>query len=282
MFEKINLHNATPILVVIFFVIAIFLRGQGDNTSNNNLMSVANFLFGIFVAFAVANGHSKITRINQVLKDHEGEILFIYKASSSWGDEVKKKIQKLSDSYLIDQLDYFLSDFKYSSKTYFELFDYVLELPTKTEVQKSLYGNMVNALHDGLKQRKNVEALVSDRMSFFEWFSILTLLCINIFFSFYMNDGSWVTMMAAVLISISAIVITFVLRDLDILRWKEDTWIWEPLENLFKEMDLLPYYPEDVVKSKRASVEKGSSIRIAKYPNKYPDMSDKKIEEIVV
>lgn len=83
-------------------------------------------------------------------------------------------------------------------------------------------------------------------------------------------------MILTILLSTSSFIFILILRDLDGLFWKEQDWIWEPLNQLFSELDLIPYYPVDVIKQKRAKLEKGLKIRVAYYPNPYPDQSGKK------
>lgn len=276
-----NTKTTTLILIlgIIFLIIALSLIGNGLNTSNNNLMALSTFMFGIFVAFAISNAHSKIRQINEAIKAEEGNTLFIYKSINLWNEETKQKVQKLIDKYLIDQIDYYLWDFKYSSKSFMKLYDFILQLESKNDSQKTVYANMISTLADSFKQRKQVEALVTERMSYTEWLSVLLLLLVNIIYMFNMNDGSLINIIATVSLSITSITFAFLLRDLDSLRWKESTWIWEPLQNLFKELDLVPYFA-DIVQSGRIKAIKGEKIRVAEYPNKYPDMTGKIIKEI--
>ncbi|MDD2822599.1 MAG: hypothetical protein PHQ59_00825 [Candidatus Daviesbacteria bacterium] len=270
------------VLGIVFIAAAIVYKGSGANTSTSNLMSLSTFMFGIFVAFAIANAHGKIRKINEAINDEEGNTLFIYKSLSLWGEEVEQQAQSLIDDYLIDQIDYYLWDYKYSSKSFMRLFDFIVQLDCKNEAQKILYGNMINALSDSLKKRKQVESLVNERMMPVEWLSVLSLLLVDIIYVFNMNDGSLINIAATILLSVTAIVFIVILRDLDALSWKESTWIWEPLDNLFKEIGLLPYYPDDVIKAGKIKPTTKEKIRLATYPNRYPDMSGKIVSEIEI
>ena len=279
--SKTRTKTIIILFAIVFIFLALFLKGSGSNTSNNNLMALSTFMFGIFVAFSIASAHDKIRKINEFTNAEEGNSLFIYKALGLWGEGVKQKVQKLIDEYLIDQIDYKLQDFHYSSRSFMKLFDFVLNIDCKTDAQKTIYGNIVSTLEDSLKNRKQVESLVKERMALVEWVSIIILLLVNISFMFNMNDGSTINIFSTILLSIASIILVLILRSLDSLNWKESTWIWKPLENLFKELDLLPYYA-DVVTSGRVKLDKGTKIRIAEYPNKYPDMTGKIVKEIEI
>ena len=84
-------------------------------------------------------------------------------------------------------------------------------------------------------------------------------------------------MIATVSMGITAVL--YLLYDIDNLQWKEDKLIWIPLTQLFKDMNSSPYFPKKVYQRINLKLEK-EKIRLATYPNKYPDFSGKKIEEI--
>lgn len=267
---------------MIIFFLAILVKGGSVSNQLENLFSVSSFLFGIYVAFSISNNLGKSSKINETLKADAGIWLFVYKSSDLFGAPVKKKVQGLIDAYFIEQIDYFLKDFKYSNKSFFKLFDFLLKLKPETDSEKALYGVYAASMSESVKNRKMVETLVRERMSRFEWLSIISLLSVILFFVFYINDGSLISIVSSILLATSAVVLVFVLRDLDNLQWKEQVWIWNQLEALFYEFDLLPYYPKDVVGSGRVVPAKGQKIRLAEYPNPYPDMNGKSVKTVEV
>ncbi len=141
---------------------------------------------------------------------------------------------------------------------------------------------MVRILIETTKNRKQVEALVRRSMLRFEWAILLTLLAVILFCLFSLNNGTAVSIITTTLLSSAAITLVFVLKDLDSLRWKEEYGIWDPLGDLFLELDLLPYYPKTVLDTGRTRLKKGQKVRIAEYPNPYPDITGKKIKIIEV
>ena len=270
------------LIVDVELFIAIFIHGGGYNDYINAIVMVATAIFSILIAFLISMAHGRLTKINETLKQHEGNLLFIYQLTDLFGEQSKKEVQELIDLYLIDQLDYYLYDFKYSNKSFFKLFTYLIKLEAKNPTQEISYASIQSAIADCSKDRKIVESLVNERLSILEWFSIVSLLSLIIFIVFYMNTGGLVEIVITVVLSSSVIALTFVLKQLNNLSWKEDSWIWEPMQILFKELDLIPYLPDGVVKKHRARIAVGEKIRIAHYKNTYPDMTEKTIEIIEI
>lgn len=108
------------------------------------------------------------------------------------------------------------------------------------------------------------------------------MLGVILFTLFYINNNTLPSIIITVLLSTSAVIILLILRDIDALMWKEDKWIWVPLEQAFKEMDLLPYFPDSVLFPGRVKLKKGEKVRVAYYPREYPDRSGKKVKVITV
>lgn len=270
------------VLVLVGCSVAIFIPGNGTNDYINTAVSIASLIFSILIAFLISSAKDKLTKINETLKEHEGNLLFVYQSMDVFGHRAKEDVKVLIDKYLIDQLDYMLSDFKYSNKSFIEYFKYLLHLNPQNFIEQTAYSNLQSSLVDSTKQRKVVESLVSEKLSFLEWFSIYSLLGFIVFTIFYLITGSFISIVATILLSLSAISLTYVLYQLDNLSWKEDSWIWEPIQILFKELDLVPYLPNDVVINRRAKLEKGVKVRVAHYKSMYPDMSGKSVEIIEI
>ncbi len=272
-------------LVAFFFsaFIATFIKIRpGADDTIKTLFGATTFLFGIFLAFSIADSRSRFNKITTALEMNRAAYLGIYQFSGVLGPKVQMKIQKLIDNLLIDTLDYFLTDYKYSSKSFLNLSEYVINLEPETKSEQNAYSSMTKILIGTLNNRKQVEALVRRSMLRFEWAIILILLFIILFCLFSLNDGTLVSIVTTTLLSTATITLVFVLRDFNSLRWKEEYGIWDPLGDLFRELDLLPYYPRAVLNEKRVKLEKGQKVRIVEYPNPYPDMTGKEVKVVEV
>jgi hypothetical protein len=282
MFRNIKILDLVLFSFFLFVLIAVFLPGPGSNNIMGTLFTVASFLFGIIIAFSINNSIGRFNKIVEALKADEAHLLNLYRLSGCFDQKIKEKIKKLIDEYLIAQIDYYLIDYKYSNKKFFELADFITGIKPKNSHQEIVYEKMLDATSELALNRKQVEVNLSLSMVPFEWVCVLTLLAIILFCIFYSNNGQTVMVVTSVLMSTAAVILALILRDLDNLIWKESYWIWENLNQLFEEMNLLPYYPKGVLVSGRAKISRGQKVRVAIYPNPYPNFEGKIIKEFEV
>ncbi|MCL5432649.1 MAG: hypothetical protein M1524_00850 [Patescibacteria group bacterium] len=278
-----NLNISTGILLGFIFslTVSVFFNGYPKGEQFSILISATSFLFGIFVSFLINDSRSNLNHINEILKSDEATLQSIYEVSIAFGKDVQDSVRNLMDKYLTDQIDYYLEDFKYSNKSFKELYRYIVSLKPKNAQENYAYSNMLSALSSSSINRKRVETFVQNKILIIEWIVVLILLVLELFFIFYFNSGDLISIILSTLLSTSAIVLVLILKDFDNLKRNEDKWIWEPLGNLFQSLGLVPYYPMATIKDNRAKIRKGEKIRVAEYPNNYPDMSDKKVNEII-
>lgn len=265
---------------VFSLIVSYFFNGYSHGEQFSILISATSFLFGIFVSFLINDSRSNLNQVNEILKSDEAILSSIYEASIVFGKEVKDSIRSLLDKYLIDQIDYYLEDFKYSDKSFRKLYGYIVSLDPKNAQQNLVYSNMLFALSNSSINRKKVETFVQNKILNFEWMVVLILLILELFFIFYFNSGNLISVILSTFLSTSAIALVLILRDFDSLKRNENKWIWEPLSNLFHSLGLVPYYPSEAIKENRAKIRKGERIRLAEYPDVYPDMTNKKVKEI--
>ncbi|MBU0975467.1 MAG: hypothetical protein ABIE03_00055 [Patescibacteria group bacterium] len=268
----------TSFFTIVFVFLATFITGGEQSDQVQTLLGVSSFIFGIFLAFYTANSHGRFNDVMKGLRIDSGILKFIYLSSKLFPEQVQERIKTLIDNYLIEQLDYFLYDFDKSQKQLDDLFEYILFLKPETKEQQTAYDNMIDEMNEATKNRKQVESNVTAHLSIFEWSILIVLLVIILFCLFYINDSTIISILLTTMLSTASAIMLLTLYDLDSLRWQEQYRIWDPLQRLFREMNLLPYYPDAAIASGRIRPLKGK-VRIAHYPNKYPDMSGKEIEE---
>lgn len=275
-----NITTGILLSFVFSLIVSYFLNGYSHGEQFSILISATSFLFGIFVSFLIDDSRSNLNQINETLKADEAIWSSIYEVSIVFGKEVQDFIRSLLDKYLIDQIDYYLEDFKYSNKSFTKLYRYIVSLDPKNTQQNSVYSNMLFALSSSSINRKKVETFAQNKILGVEWIVILMLLILELFFIFYFNSGTLISVILSTFLATSAITLALILRDFDSLRRNEDKWIWQPLNNLFHSLELVPYYPMDAIKENRTKIRKGEKIRVAEYPDVYPDMTNKNVNEI--
>jgi len=80
--KRISISEGVIVSFVIFVLAAFFIKGPGPNNQIETLLSVSSFLFSIFVAFSIANNHSRYNQLTMTLKEHDGAMLFLYQIST--------------------------------------------------------------------------------------------------------------------------------------------------------------------------------------------------------
>lgn len=266
--------------IIIFSIVAIFIHGPGISDLIVALLSVSSFLFGIFIAFAIANRQSRFNSIRTALRRDDAMLLVIYKLSASFGPKVSQKCRELIDNFLVNSIDYELVDYEKSVSKFNELFDFFVKIEPKTESQKAAYDNIIGALKESSVNKKEIIHWMNEKMLIFEWGSLLILGFIILISLFIINNNSTISVLITVLLGTSLILFLSILRKLDNLRWKEESWIWNPLIQLFIELGLSPYIPKSVLDKRGLKLKKGITYRIVRYPSPYPDFSDKTIKII--
>lgn len=272
-----SIGKVTLFSLIAFAILAIFVRGYEPSNIIIALLSVSTFLFGIFGAFIMQDRFARLNELRSILRSDDSLHISIYKMSAIFGKNVQRKSQKLIDSYIIKTIDYALDDYHKADKEFLALYDHVVSLKPKNTRQTEVYGSLLGCINKANENRNSIGYRVRNKMQKYEWFSLVGLLATVVFIVFYINDGSLSFMIISVLISTASVMLLLLVRELDSLRWKEQKWIWEPLEDVFSDLGLLPYYPEEVLRSDRVTPKKGTKVRIAYYPKPYPDFSGKKV-----
>jgi ABC-type multidrug transport system fused ATPase/permease subunit len=269
------------IAFIVFFLISLFLPGNGDSNLIEIILGAATFLFGIILAFSTANRHARFSAIRQGLREQDALLLSIYELSKVFDKKISEEIRSRIDALLMVQVDYKLVDFDKCVKKIEELYYYIEKIKVKNSNQERSLGFMFENAENLLKIEKEVSYHVKDRIMPYEWISLLVLSGVILFSLFYLMESNTISVIVIPLLSTTLILLLLVLEELDSLRWQEQNWIWDPLSNLFIELDLIPYFPEALFLQKRLKLESLKEIkevRIAKFTNKYPNLEGKTIE----
>lgn len=279
---KANIAKLLIIFTIIYVVLAVVINGHGFEHFTDALLSAASFLYGILISFAISKSQEKLSTVNNLLKVDEAHLLSIYRLSGQFGEKISDEVRKLIDNHLMDQIDYKLIDFDKSGDSFRELYDYLLDLKPDTKKQETIYSQILTLLNEMSSNRKRVETTILDKISSYEWIGLIALLILSDVLILNLNINTTFSIIASTTLAVIALLLLLVLRDLNLLRWKVQDWIWDPLHNLFLSLGLLPYYSEFVLQYGEARPPEGSKIRVARYARAYPDMSGKIIEEITV
>jgi hypothetical protein len=246
-------------------------------------MQVAPFIFGILIAFSIANRHSRISSIRRELRRQDAVLLNIYSLSKTFGSAVSSEIHRKIDALLMIQLDYDIVDFDKVVPKLLELRSVILKIKPDP-LRDHIFEKMVDNADSLTEIQKEVSYQAKSRMLFYEWITLIVLAGV-IITSLYGDHGFVpLSFILVPFISSSLVLLFAILYELDVLKWQERQWIWEPLTELFEELDLLPYYPEAIFNGDRMKIHElgAERFRIAHYPNPYPDISGKSVEVVTI
>lgn len=272
-------NNPTHLMVLAFLCflgLALFSGGDGLTDASKILLTVTSFVFGFYINSLITQSRNRHAKVVEALREEGGYIKAIYYITSGvFPAKVIDEERKIIDKYLVAGMDYKVIDYAKSAPHFRELFNHIMKIEAQTKQQEVAYGHLVRIVGEISKSRNRIEALVKERVSSFEWMTVAILLSLVIYFVFSLNTGTMLSIAITSFIATALTMLIIILQGLDSLRWKEDMWFWAPLEELFLSLDLLPYYPKILVDTHRLKLKKGNPVRLASYPNEYPNMQGK-------
>lgn len=257
-----------------------FIGKDVDSGVARILLSSSTFLFGVFIAFSISNAHRRIDAIFNSLNQHNAILLYIYKSARVFDTKTQKKVQQHIDSYLISTIDYYITDLKFTFSEFENLFEYLDSIEPKNKKQERVWDQYNRKYAQLTETRKHIEVLARAGLLKLEWLVVFSLLGVIVFFILSLSSGSLSATIASTILITAIVVLVYLLHNLNSLSWKERHKIWRPLHQLFRELDLEPYYPAPVVEQKRAIPKSGDMIRLAYYHGQYPDVKDKTVKKI--
>lgn len=201
--------------------------------------------------------------------------------SKFFGKKVQTQWRKSIDNFLIKQLDYKLEDFDESMGDALEFYDRLFKLKPKNLPQKEAFDVMIDNIDDLVENHKEVSFLIHTRIMLLEW-DVILLLWANIMFClFYTAELTIVSRIFVPLLGTAITLLLIILRELNNLTWQESGWRWRPLAVLFKDLGLVPYFPESILRRmEKPDLIKMKKCRMATFPKIYPDFRGKKVKLI--
>ncbi|MFZ5955102.1 MAG: hypothetical protein ACOYT4_01650 [Nanoarchaeota archaeon] len=273
------------LLFIMFVIAGWIIKAKEILVFSNIVLSgylvISSFIFGILIAFSISGRRARLNSIRENLREQDAILLNIYNLSKLFGNKIIKKVRNKIDDYLILQLDYKLEDFGKSIQGLMRLNEFLEKVESKTKLQEEAKSKILDQADELTKIHKKVFYEVKEKMMAYDWFSLFILSGVIIFCLFYINNNTIMSIFITGIISTSLVLLFFILIELDNLKWQEQNWIWIPISELFLELGLMPYFPEEVFKKKRLNykkIKKNGKIRIAHYPEKYPNMAGKTVE----
>ncbi|MCP4304338.1 MAG: hypothetical protein GY788_05560 [bacterium] len=112
-----------------------------------------------------------------------------------------------------------------------------------------------------------------------EWVGLMALLMLQLALLAAVGSATALAAVGSAVVGAVLALLFVVMWELDRLRFQEDAWAWIPLASLFRNLgDELPYYPAPAIGAGRC--RPSGRVRVASYPEPYPDMSGKVINVV--
>lgn len=277
--HKISIYLELALTYSIFLAIAYFYQGPGLQGNIDKVLSIATFLFAVNLGFSIANRKSRLDSIRSLLRKNDALILTVYEASKVYGKEITDKTRTLIDNMLIKQIDCNLVDFDKTTPELIELFQHSQGFKI-THTDEEPKKTMVDSCRQLLLDQKEIIYWVKDKMMLFEWISLVIFGAIMIICVYALSDRTILSITVLPLAATAIVLLIYVLRDINNLGWQEENWIWNPLIDLFQELDLPPYLLAVLFRNGRLDKKKlnlPKEYRLVEYAHPYPDISDKTV-----
>lgn len=279
-----NLYFMAAASFLVFFTFYYIYNPTTLSDGFDTLLGIASFLFGFYVVSAIATAKSQHESVMSHLKDTEGMLVTIHGLVNVFDTKSQKIVLDKIDNYLVQTIDYKLEiDYDKSGASAVELLNILQSLKPKNDKQKTAQSDSIAIMENLLTSRALIETSTKDRISVFEWLIISMLFCVILFFIFSISkEGAGILLIILKsIVSSSLLMMLIVLYRYDTLKWGKNEWVWKRLTIVFVNLGLEPYFPDLVIKYGETEKPKGK-IRIANYPNKYPDMTGKvvTVEEV--
>jgi hypothetical protein len=182
---------------------------------------------------------------------------------------------------MVAQMDYLPQDYEMSQPEFNAMAEAVQSITTVDARQVATFQVLLGEVNELTKNRKNLESLVRASLPVFEWANLVILLLIIVACLFFLNDGTLFISLVTAMLATAGVIMLFILRELDNLRWQENARIWAPFQQLFVDLGFLPYYPDVTLTTGRIKPRFGK-LRIATYPHPYPSIVGKRVRIVNV
>jgi hypothetical protein len=258
---------------------SLIWRGRADLGTLQVLVAAAYFLFGVFVAFALDSARNRMSKVDDLLKVDEANFLALYELAGTLGADEQAQLTELIDAHMQDQIDYRLRDFDRSAPSHLRILRHVAAAAADDDAGSAIIREqMLTLILQTNANRTQVETSVGGGLSKAEWTCIFALFALLYLTLPFFDTGTVFGSLLVAMLSATLAVFVAILWKVDHLRWQEGEWIWKPLDRLFRNIGRLPYYPKPLLEEKRASPV--GRIRVADYPQPYPEVEGKVVEEV--
>ena len=243
-----NMHFRHGILISIIacFIASVFFPGVGPNSIIETLLIFIGILFGIIVGFFISDLYSRFQAIKEnAAIDSSGMATYYSFAQIFASKRNKKWLEKQRDminNYIRKFMPLPWGRYDETEPEFSEILNSLKEVEYKTDKENETYSNMLAILSGISDAREKLVINGKDHLTTGEWGITLSLAILLLFSLFYVKTLDIVSVIFTWFLSASIIMLLFVIRDLDNLKFGENSVSVEPYERVFDAIDKPRYY----------------------------------------
>lgn len=267
------------VLIGMFFVVVRVLIGSDGfaRSIDGALLAPVVVLYSLFVSFVISAQRARYNEFFEYNRSESSVLYSLHVFSEALKAEQRSQITNLIDRYLIMQMDYRLKDFKETDRGFTDLAEYLVALKVSRSEQTEAKDKILDLIPSAQEKRYNMQTLISEGVARSEWVTILSLYAITIYSFLMFKTPDIVSVLIGALVCTASTMLVLILHKLDSLSYRSSEKIAEPIQRLFIDLGLMPYYSRPMLASGRVKPIEGIKVRVASYPNKYPDMAGKEV-----
>jgi hypothetical protein len=243
---KFDLHvtkSTITFFVSVFIIIsaATYLPISKPDFDIGPLFSSVSLLFGILSGFAISILWGRQERVRDSLNDETGILYSIYYRAASIGTDFQKRLADFIDAYLIPQLDYELSEYETSRKSFVDLYNFVLNYdfkPKDNDSKKRMLELLERNLHNRVITSFHAKAKLVPYLSYSIY--ILGVILLGLIFS--MREVSYVSTVITILLSSTVVLVLLLINDLNEMRLWLNVFLETGINQVFDVIGKKRYY----------------------------------------
>ena len=264
-----QIKHITLLTLILSLVFAIVIPPFGAEKSAEMMLAVLGILFGIVVGFFINDLWTRFEHIREnVSTEVSGLTTYfsfvkILASTSKKHMPFLKETKELISKYLIKFFHVEWHEYKKTDKEFDDIIDSLKDIPPlTTSKQSKTYNNMLPVLFKISTAREKLTMFGSDKLSKAEWGVVISLALTLLFALFSLKTKEITSIIFTWLLTFSIVMLLFVMRDLNNLKFGEDIISFEPYESIFDEMGEKRYYLKEDIESGRVKPPKGVKYKI--------------------
>ncbi|MFA6421960.1 MAG: hypothetical protein WCV92_00980 [Candidatus Buchananbacteria bacterium] len=252
---KKNLYILISVFVILIPLIIPKYNLAFDISS---LLTIVTLIFGLLIGFFIAGALTNHINLNSQLANGNATLTIVYNLTKLINKKESKKLSSAIDTYLIETLNNSLIYHnKNTDDEFYKIINLIDNIKSPNNAPSvSIYQNLHSAKADLFRIRQNIIQIAPKTMSRLHWLVIALLAIAMLILTFALRDGSITLYLISSIISACVYWLLLILHHVDNNKFLENQLAYEDVQNVFKSIGQLRYYPELSFKQGMANIPK--------------------------